>query len=480
MPSLSPPARLAAFVLAATLALAAPAAAPRPEYIPFADAQPALRSAGPDLPQPLQGRDEKQLAQLWPAWVREQDSAVRERLALGEEDALVNFLLFGTSFTRHPRLTTQHFQELRQRAAGDQQKFERELTLALAARVRDLVNAMAAPRRNERVEAMRRILLARGHRLATPADKEKAARYIVQAFDRASREFSGYQEELARARATGDPDHELAVRARIFAHRGVALDTSLFPNLAIEEALRYLMNSGVLEKGQGARLAVVGPGLDFIDKREGQDFYPLQTLQPFALMDSALRLGLAGKQSVQVTTLDISDRVNLHLAGMTRRAAAGRAYTLQLPLEQEVGWEPLALRYWQSFGDQVGKPAPPVVPPPAAGKLNVRAVTIPAALVRRVHAADLNIVYQRLPLAARDRFDVIIGTNIFVYYGGFEQGLAMINAERMLRPGGVLLSNSRLPIPSGVAMESLGYVTTVYSDRPNDGDHIFIYRRKPE
>jgi hypothetical protein len=30
----------------------------------------------------------------------------------------------------------------------------------------------------------------------------------------------------------------------------------------------------------------VGPGLDFADKQEGYDFYPLQTIQPFAVIDS--------------------------------------------------------------------------------------------------------------------------------------------------------------------------------------------------
>jgi chemotaxis methyl-accepting protein methylase len=40
-----------------------------------------------------------------------------------------------------------------------------------------------------------------------------------------------------------------------------------------------------------------------------------------------------------------------------------------------------------------------------------------------------------LELPATERFDLIIATNIFIYYDVFEQSLAMLNVERMLRPG---------------------------------------------
>ena len=46
--------------------------------------------------------------------------------------------------------------------------------------------------------------------------------------------------------------------------------------------------------------------------------------------------------------------------------------------------------------------------------------------------------------------DLIVATNIFVYYEPFEQRLALGNAAAMLKPGGLLLTNDRLPeIPDG-------------------------------
>ena len=66
---------------------------------------------------------------------------------------------------------------------------------------------------------------------------------------------------------------------------------------------------------------MIGPGLDVVDKEEGHDFYPPQTIQPFALIDSLVRLGLADADTLRVTTFDVSARVNDHIAEMGRRAA---------------------------------------------------------------------------------------------------------------------------------------------------------------
>ncbi|MDP9266909.1 MAG: class I SAM-dependent methyltransferase [Acidobacteriota bacterium] len=478
--------RTAPLLLLATLAFAAPPASrPRaqvspkliPMFIPWEEAAPIVAAApAATLPQDLAGKKPQHLMDLWPDWVRAQDKQVRDRLAKGDEDSLVNLLLFGNSYTRQPRLSAEFFEKLR--AEGDAKQAQARLEQVIGYRTHDLVLAMAAPQGNERVDFMRRLIVAQGMSFATPQEKEKVAAYLLHSFDRARTEFSGYMEEVRKARETGDRDQELAVRARLFATRGVSLDTSWLPNLAIEDALRELMAKGVLAQGSAQRLAVIGPGLDFVDKREGYDFYPLQSFQPFALMDSALRLGLADRKQVRVTSLDISERVNTHLARMRQRAQAGTPYVIQLLREANVPWTPEATRYWDTFADQIAKPASAVEPPPAARKLKVRAVRVPVDLVLRIDAADLNVVYQRLALPAAERFDVIIGTNIFVYYGPFEQSLALANAAQMLRPGGVLLSNNLLPDAAGTGMESLEYVTTVYSDRPEDGDQIFIYRKR--
>ena len=75
------------------------------------------------------------------------------------------------------------------------------------------------------------------------------------------------------------------------------------------------------------------------------------------------------------------------------------------------------------------------------------------------------------------RFDLIVATNIFIYYDVFEQSLCLRNVETMLRRGGFLLTNNALlELPSS-GVHSVDYLTVVYSDRPDDGDHIVWYQR---
>ncbi len=82
--------------------------------------------------------------------------------------------------------------------------------------------------------------------------------------------------------------------------------------------------------------------------------------------------------------------------------------------------------------------------PPGSPGFATRAVKVRSAVVSRINPVDMNIVFQQLPLPPDQRFDLIIGTNIFLYYGAFEQSLARVNVAAMLKPGGYLLSNDKL------------------------------------
>jgi chemotaxis methyl-accepting protein methylase len=86
---------------------------------------------------------------------------------------------------------------------------------------------------------------------------------------------------------------------------------------------------------------------------------------------------------------------------------------------------------------------------------------------------DLDIVAQRFD---GPPFDLIVATNVLVYYSPFEQALALANIASMLRDGGWLLSNTVLPEVAGLSMEVVDVQTTTYAD---DGvkDVIVAYRK---
>jgi hypothetical protein len=290
-------------------------------------------------------------------------------------------------------------------------------------------------------------------------------------------EQAAFAAELAAVRALPDATGQVAARSTIFRERGIALDTSLRPAFAVEEALRDALERGLLTEGSVRRVAVVGPGLDFVEKAEGQDFYPPQSLQALALADSLVRLGLAKADALSITAFDISPRVLDHLA--RARARAGEGYVLQLPRPSE-GWASAFVRYWERFGDAVGTTAEAVAPPPAAGPIEVRAVRVRPAVAAAVAPVDLNMVYQRLELPPAERFDLVVATNVLVYYDTFEQCLALANLARMTAVGGLFLSNNVVLELPGSALRSVGYRTVVFSDAPDDGEHVFFYRRLPD
>src|SRR5215510_7962661 len=454
---------------------ASPQPKPQARFLTYEEARPLLQSFDEVLPAELKGKSAEAQAALWPAWVKAQDSAVRARLRRGDEDTLVNFLLFGASFTKQPRVTAQDLAARRQ--AQTQEAFDKLIN----ARIDDLIRALASPGSNERILFMRKLVTEQGQRLGDPAGRTKLREYILANLQRALREQESYARTLAAARLQGNPSEEFIERSKLYRERGLSLDTTLAPNFAIEESLKAMKARGLWQKWIAAgglrKVAIVGPGLDFTDKAAGYDFYPEQTIQPFALIDSLLRLGLAKANELQVTAFDLSPRALDHLARARRRALGGSPYVVQLPHDAQATWKPELIKYWEAFGDRIGKPASPAPAPAGMSDLKLRAVRVAPSYVARVTPVDLNIVHQRM--AAPQNFDLVIATNILVYYDVFEQSLALANIESMLRDGGFLLSNNALLELPVSKMKSVNYLTVVYSDRPDDGDHIVWYQRSP-
>src|SRR5262249_43051339 len=225
----------------------------------------------------------------WDLWIRGQDAEVRSRIDRGVEDSISNFILYGVSFTKLPRLS----------GSEDVLDERGSITRSAQKRIDALLVALERAARNERVEFIREFL---SKRKIPPADFDN---YLVGNLVRFAREQRVYQKALDETSKSGDANQLMSVRGSLYKGRGLSADTSLLPNFAIEETLRAMTNKGVLKPGSIRRIAIVGPGLDFADKRDGYDFYPLQTIQPFAVLETAKRLGLAGDVPVDVVTFDL-------------------------------------------------------------------------------------------------------------------------------------------------------------------------------
>lgn len=399
----------------------------------------------------------------WDSWIREQDRQVRSRIDRGVEDSISNLILYGTSFTKVPRL-----------ANSEQALSEASVALnpAALARVRQLVAATEAEKRNERVEFVSEFLKRKriaGHQ------KEQ---YLAAILARFVQEQSEYQKKLEAAGKSGDTSQLIATRGTLYAQRGLSVDTSLLPNFAIEDTLRVLLTKGVLKSGSIKRIAVVGPGLDFTDKRDGYDFYPLQTIQPFAVLEAVERLGLGKREELHVVTLDLNAAVNSHVANLAAVAKQGRPYKVQLPRDTAAKWTSQALGYWENFGEVIGTPAKPLAVPEQLPTVKLKAVAITSDRAARVSPLDMNVVAQTKDFAEGDGFDLVVATNILVYYDDFQQALAMSNITRMMNSGGFFLANSALPSAHDDRLKYLGSRNVRYAEDGSYGDDVVVYQRQ--
>jgi hypothetical protein len=436
-------------------------AADRATTSSYTSLKPVLDQPGDVLPAALKYPNEAK----WKAWSQQQDKVIRARLQQGDLDSMVNLLLYGTSFTKQPRIKVENFTQASK--AG-----------IVRGRVDDLVAGLRNPGDNERLIFLNGLLRAQG---IDPNSLGESGVFIYKQLARVLQEMetlSKRAEEATRLTAPAIPDSAAAIfnwRPGLFQDRGVSLDTGIFPNYSIDFALRDLKSRGVLREGQVARVAVIGPGLDFSDKNENfsYDYYPQQTLQPFALLDSLMRVGLAKSGQISMSIFDISSRVISHVEYARERARMKMGYVIQLPRQVAPPWPPDLIAYWRALGDSAGANATPIPPPSLFEGLETRAVRIRPDVVLACQALDLNIVTERLNLPETERFDLIVGTNIFIYYDAFERSLALENAGSMLKRGGLLLTNDRLPEVPGGSMRLAG-VTEV----PYNRDAVGWYRKQ--
>jgi len=424
-----------------------------PEFISLESAKAVVEGMAEAVPPDLKTTGSPLSSRAWTEWVHKADANVRKRLDRGEEDTLSNLLRFGVTYTKEYRIDDEYFARYG----------ESTLVNSFADhRADDLIRALAAPNGNQGLVEMRVFVEKKGYSLNTPAERKKLKKYLLDNLARLHTEFMQAREQAKLN------------RSQMFEKRGISLDSNLWPDYDVDAHLRYMLEKGMLKPGSIRKVAIVGPGLDFVNKQEGVDFYPPQTTQPFAVLDSLFRLGLASPETIELYTLDISSRVNLHLESTRKNAAQGRPYTVQFQWyangRYSDEFRAKFVAYWEKLGARIGEPVAGIM---------TRAVKIKPWVVEKITPVDMNIVYQYLPVPPEQRFDLIIGTNIFLYYGGFEQSLARVNVAAMLKPGGYLLSNDKLQdtVPSG--LEQVLVTAIPMTVPPVITDYVYCYRRSP-
>lgn len=451
--------QLALLMAGLRVAVQVPPARSRIRFMNFDEAEPILRPGTLSLPSSLAKVGRDAISAAWPQWARARDVEIRARLQRGEEDTLANFVLFGVSFTNQPRVTPE---------VTDPDEMDRRIR----ARVQAFADAVALPGNNERLALLAGLIARLGYSAAPGDDRERLAEYVMENINR-------YRSESLRYRRTvdvlvgNDTSPASQSTSNLYKDRGLSIDTDFRPNCAIEAGLAEAKRRGLLRSVR--RVAIIGPGLDFTDKDSGFDHYPLQTLQPFAVVDSLVRLGLSTVQSLHVSVLEISTSTLDHITRAVARARARQSYTLQLVLDRSRPWNQATLVYWQRFATAIGSNVEPLPLPSQVQNASRRAVRIRPEVVTLLDPMSLDIVLQRQDLPADQRYDLVIATNVFIYYDAFEQALALSNIESMLASGGVFLTNDLMEEYPGVRLRPAGLARIAYSR--DQEDQVQIYTR---
>lgn len=351
-------------------------------------------------------------AEQFTALIRSIQEETETRLREGERDHLIYFLLQSMRFTRRPKiepaLSAREFvqslepEERARYLAGD----------AIAApviprkvreRIVDFLRALDQDRSDERLNWFRTSI----------AGPERTIDQLSEEYARAMRFL--YQKEFGG----GERDSSLYQR------RGHSSDTRIESSFPVWTALSVLKTLDASARMN--RVLIVGPGQDFAPRTGLVDAYPPQSYQPFAVADALLALGLAGRDRLRIDCVDINDRVLDFFREFPKR----RERRLTLLLEWN---DPEYVEYFRGLGRSVGTET--AIP---GGK----SLLVSKELTERVAADKLNIIAERYDPPRQ--YDLIVATNVLVYFNNTELLLALSNIHSMLAGGGILIHNELRP-----------------------------------
>ncbi|HSQ91192.1 MAG TPA: hypothetical protein VLM19_03340, partial [Nitrospiraceae bacterium] len=222
----------------------------------YTDVERVLTSLADILPPELRFPNPSTSPKGWREWVIGHDRDIRTRLLRGDQDTLVNWLLFGTSFTSQPRA---YFEP-----TETQDALRRRISL----RTKELISALASESKDERIVFARQLLLRQGYRFDTAEEQARLERHLYAEVDRVVGERQQYMDR-EDAVAAADAIDRIVAQSNLFQDRGLSLDTSILSSFAIEQALEAMKSQRLLTENEIRRVAVIGPGLDFADKNSG-------------------------------------------------------------------------------------------------------------------------------------------------------------------------------------------------------------------
>jgi hypothetical protein len=248
-----------------------------------------------------------------------------------------------------------------------------------------------------------------------------------------------------------------------FVGRGLRTTTPIFVSALVDHFIMTRTGKDALPSKIN-RMLIIGPGLQFSDPDLGEEI-PQESHEPFTLVDSLFRSGIAIPGTLEVDLFDINSRVVQHFKDAV---ATNKSYDLHVVINKEdnVARESLGfLHYGEDVfgrslpGVQSNKPAEGKSRRPSRGSLEPaaivsRSLSIPAAIVKMFHPFEGDMTttdLRKLHPPADTKYDAIFCFNTLIYLDEKERMLAGINIREALAENGVFVTDNRFVKQEGSA-----------------------------
>jgi hypothetical protein len=336
--------------------------------------------------------------------LRSIERSTSERERLGQMDHLIFFLLQSESFTSQPRIEP----ALSARMASPSGLIPAGVT----ARIRDLTAALRSRGGDPRLEWYRDLLGSQNPEAILPLEYLRAMRFL-------------YEKEFLSKRFEGD--RRRSEVAELYQTRGLATDSRADAGFAVWKALASLKQQS--PEARLDRVLIVGPGLDSAPRTDLTDLPP-QSSQPFAVGDAILQLGLSDPATLSIHCVDISPHVVSFLQEFSSRPRPRVTFLSRSGTDEYQ-------EYFRNIGNSIGRSVPRNPSWKLPGSLQARTVEVRPGIASRITASRMNILAE----TGAPRFDLVIATNVFVYFNRMELLLALTAIHSLLRDGGYLIHN---------------------------------------
>lgn len=326
-------------------------------------------------------------AGVFALYQRANADASAERLARGEQEHLAYYVLQARAFTKRPPISPSA-------AARDFHSHDGVASPEVRQRMRDFLKELPKKTDDLRMQLWQRSL----------APEQRTLAHLDQCHAEAMRYI--HAREVSRERG-------------LYRRRGFSLDAVVEAGYTAWTGLGMVRE---LKKGERlSRALVVGPGLEWAPRIGFREDLPVESVEPYLVLDAMLSLGVAAAGEARVDCVDINQRVVDAIEAFRRREPA------RLVLRETAGEED-ARRWWESAGRHLG---------PAIRGTRAKSIEVKPEWLGRVRAARMDLLTER----SAEQYDVIVATNVLLYFDNRQLGLALANLASMLRPGGVLIHN---------------------------------------